>query len=117
MKPFGLGEVERQVMRQDTVPELCLRTRDDLVRLRQLLDVGNPDDQRIVNELHGTDLQHVQDDLGVLRIVLVPAIVQSFPRSGEADRRDELQLEPLLSKIMGQRPVIVAGSLEPDPHR
>ncbi len=49
MKPLGLGEVERQVMRQDAVPELGLRTRDDLVRLRQLLDVGGPEDQRVKN--------------------------------------------------------------------
>ena len=50
-------------MGQDAVPELGLRSRDDLVDLRQFLYVSGPDHQRIVKELYGADLQHVEDDL------------------------------------------------------
>jgi hypothetical protein len=85
--------------------------------LRQLLDVGGPDDQRVVEELYGADLQHVQNDLRILRVVLVPAVVQSLACPGEADRGDKLEVEPRLSEMMRQRPVIVAGRLEPDPNR
>lgn len=101
-------------MRRNAVPELGLRTRDDLMRLRQLLNVGDPDDQGIMKELHGAVLQHVQDDLGVLRVVLVPAVVQGLARSSQADRRDELQLESGLAGMMCQRPVIGAGGLRPE---
>ena len=98
------------------MPELGLRTRDDLVGLRQLLDVGGTGDQRIVEELHRADLQHVQDHLGVLRIVLVPAVVKGLARPSQPDGGHELEIEPSLAKMMRQRSMIVAGRLEPDPH-
>lgn len=75
VEAIGLREVERQVVSQDTMPQLSFRPRDDIVGFRQLLDVVRPLDQRIVVELFSADPEHVQDDLRVLRIVLVPAIV------------------------------------------
>lgn len=114
MEAIGLREVERQVVSQDTMPQLGFRPRDDIVGLRQLLNVVRPLDQRIVVELFGADPEHVQDDLRVLRIVLVPAIVQRFPGPGETDRRDELRLEPGRCQVVGQSPVIVTGRLECD---
>ncbi len=63
MKSFGLREVERQIMRQDAMPKLGLRTRDDLVGLRQFLNVGGPGHQRIVKELNGADLQCAEAQL------------------------------------------------------
>jgi hypothetical protein len=54
--------------------------------LRQLMDIINPCLERIVIHLRRTDADHVQDDLGITRIVLVPAIVQRFPRPGEYHR-------------------------------
>src|SRR6056297_312704 len=85
--------------------------------LRQFLYVGGPHHQRIVKELHGAYLQHVQDDLGVLRVVLVPAVVQGLSRPGQTDGRDQLQIEPGLAEMVRQRAMVVAGRLEPDPHR
>lgn len=58
MIAFGLGKVARQVMRQNTMPQLGLRTRYDLTGLRRFLDVGNAGRKRIVEELHRADLQH-----------------------------------------------------------
>lgn len=115
MRPFGLREVERQVVRQDAVPELGLGPRDDLVCLRQLLDVSNASHKRIVEKLRRSDLQYVQDDLGILRVVLVKTVVQGLLRPGQADRGNQLQLEPRLPEMMRQGPVIVAGRLEPNP--
>ena len=36
-------------------------------------------------ELFGADPEHVQNDLRVFRIVLVPAVVQRLPGPGETD--------------------------------
>lgn len=116
MKSFRLGEVERQVMREDAVPQLSLRARNDLVGLRQFLDIGCSGHQWVVVELHGPDLQHMQNDLGVLGIVLVPAIVQGLSRPGQAHGRDQLQVEPGQAKMVSQGTVIIAGRLKPDPH-
>ncbi len=41
MKAFSLGKIQRQVMRQDTVPQFGLRSRDDLMGLGKFLNVGN----------------------------------------------------------------------------
>lgn len=82
--------------------------------LRQLLDVGNAGRERIVEKPHCADLQHVQDDLGVLRVVLVPAVVQGFARPGQARRRGKLQFEHGLVEMVRQRSMIVAGRLKAD---
>ena len=58
----------------------------------------------------------MQDDLGVLRVILVPAVVQGLPRPGQVDRGNQLQFEHRFPKMMRQVPVIVAGRLEPEPH-
>ena len=72
-------------MRQDAVPQRGLGTRDDLMGLRQLLNVGSSGHQWIVEELNSTDLQHVRDDLRVLGIALVPTVVQRFSRSHQVE--------------------------------
>ena len=66
-------------------------------------------------ELLGTDPEHVQDHLGVLRVVLVPTVVQRLPRPGETDRRDQLRLEARHCQGIGERPVVITGGLERDP--
>lgn len=60
-----------------------------------------------MKELLRTDLEHVQDDLGILRVVLVPAIVQGLARSGQSDGRDERQLETSSVEMVRQRSVVV----------
>ena len=69
-----------------------------------------------MKELYGPGLQHVQDDLGVFGIVLVPAIVQGRSYSSQSDGRDKLQVETGLAEMMRQSMLIIAGRLEPDPH-
>ena len=63
-----------------------LRLGDCLMGLRQHMDIINPCLERIVIYLRRTDADQ-QDDLGIARIVLVPAIVQRFPRLGERHRK------------------------------
>jgi hypothetical protein len=106
-----LRKVEWQVMRQEPMPELSLRLRDHLVCLRQLLDVVDARNERINVGLRGADPQHVQDDLCILRIVLVPAVVQSLTRSRQRHRGNQTQCDAGLEQAEGQRSVIVAGCL------
>jgi hypothetical protein len=75
------------------VPQLGLGTGDHLVGLRQFLDVAGAGHQRVVKDLDSADLQHVQDDLRVLRVVLVPAVVKRLTGPRERDGGDQLQLE------------------------
>lgn len=109
-----LGEVQRQVVGQDPVPGLRLHPGDRLVSLRELLQVIDARGERIDVALRRTDPQHVQDDLRVLGVVLVPAIVQRLARSCERDRRDEAQLEPCRQQPMCQRTMVITRRLEPN---
>lgn len=81
---------------------------------RQLLQIVDPGSQRVDVALRRADPQHVQDDLGILGVVLVPAVVQRLTRPGERDRRDEAQLEPRCQQPMCQRTMVIAHRLEPD---
>ena len=117
MVSIRLRKIERQVVGEDPMPELGLGAGDDLVGLRKLLDVVHAGEQRIVENLDGADLKHVQDHLRVLRVVLVPAVVQGLPRSRQGDRRHQLELEPGAGKVMRQGAMVVARRLEPDPDR
>ena len=96
------------------MPEFGLGLRDDLVRLREFLDVVDAGADRIEVGLSSTDLEHVQDDLGIFRIVLVPAVMQSLPCSCESNGRDKPQIEARLKQSTCQRSVIIARRLETD---
>ena len=51
---------------------------------RRLLDVVRSTHQRVVIKLLIPDLHHVKDDLSVLWIVLVPAVIQSLPATRQS---------------------------------
>lgn len=53
----------------------------------------------------------------VLRIVLVPAILQRLVGSGHRDRQDQLGLEAGLRQVEGECRMVVAGCLEHDADR
>jgi len=59
----------------------------------------------------------MQDDLGVLGVVLVPGIVEGIASSGYGYRGNQAKRKALGSKEMGQRTVIVAGGFESDAAR
>ena len=94
MEPLGLWKVERQVVGQQAMPELCLGTRDHVVRLRQLLKIVQTTVARVAVDGRRADPEHVQDHLGILRIVLVPAVVEGLASAGECHARDQSGLEP-----------------------
>ncbi len=99
-------------MGQEAVKHLGFGLRDRLVGLREFLDVVDAGRQGIVVALDGTDAQHVQDDLRVLRVVLVPAVVEGLARTGERERGDQVDGEAGLEEPPGDRAMVVAGGLE-----
>lgn len=66
---------------------------------------------RVMVGLRGADPQRVQNDLGILGIVLVPAVVQGFARAGQGHRRNQANLEAGFTQTPGNRPVTVACRL------
>ncbi len=81
--------------------------------LRELLDVDEAVGERIVVALHGADPQHMQDYLGVLRIVLVPTVGQRLPRPGKRERGDQSHVDAGLEQPVRQRPMVLPCHLEP----
>ena len=84
---------------------------------RHLLDVVDPVGERVVIRLGRADPQHVQDHLGILGVVFVPAVVQRLARAGQGDRRDQPNVEPRLYQAPGQGTVGVPGWFEADQDR
>jgi len=113
---LDLREIQRQIMGEDPMPGLGLRLGNGFVGLRHLLQIVDARSQRIDIALRRPDLQHMQDYLRVLGIILVPAIVQRFACPGQGDRRNQAQLEPGGQQAMRQRAVIVAGCFKADDH-
>ena len=52
----------------------------------------------------GADLQHVQDDLRILQIVLIPPVVKGLACARERDRGHKPQLKARLKESIGKRP-------------
>jgi hypothetical protein len=73
-------------VRLDAVQELGLGLGDRIMGLRQLLNVVDPVGERIVVALADAEPQYMKDDLGVLRVVLVPAIVKRLAGARECHR-------------------------------
>ena len=69
---------------EDAVEHLGLGFGDRLVGFGDLLQVVDPGRERVEVALRGSDPEHVKDDLGVPRIVLVPAIVECFSGAGQS---------------------------------
>lgn len=101
-------------MRQESMPDLGLGLRDELMGLGELLKVIDAGGQRILIGHRGADTEHVQDYLGVLRVVLIPAVVQRFTRPGECHTGDELNLKTSHDQTVGQNAVIVPRWFDPD---
>ncbi len=62
---------------------------------------------RIVVVLSHAGLEQMEQDLGVLRIVLVPGVMHGFAGSLHSKRSDQLQMETLGLQKVRQRPVVV----------
>ena len=77
MEAFDLREVKRQVVGLESVQDACLRLRDHLMGLRQLRYIVKPFGERVLVVLGQADPQHVQDDLRILGVILVPTVVSA----------------------------------------
>lgn len=80
--------------------------------LGELLEVVEPGGQLILVVLGQADPKHVQDHLGVLGVVLVPAVVQGLPGPGQRHRGDQAQLDTGLDQTPDEGAVVVARRLE-----
>jgi len=58
----------------------------------------------------------VRGHVRIFWIVLVPAVAQRFPRSGQTDRIYQIQINPRLAKMVRKSTMIIAGRREHDPH-
>ncbi len=56
----------------------------------------------------------MQNDLRVLRVVLVPGVVQGLPCAGDSNGRNQAQTKARPPEDVGERPMVVAGRLERD---
>ena len=56
----------------------------------------------------------MQNDLGILWIVLIPRVVHRFSGACYGQRGDELQLKPFRMQEVGKRSMVVASWLEPN---
>ncbi len=71
---LDLRKVPGKVVIAQAVPYSGPRQRHLMMSLRQLLRIVGAADQRIMPSLGQPSLQHVQDNLRILRIVLVPEL-------------------------------------------
>ncbi len=85
MEAFGLRKIQRQIMGQDAIPQLGLRARDDVVRFGQFLKIIRTAQHWVMVKLLVPDLHHMQDDLRILWVVLIPAFVQRLARAGQGN--------------------------------
>ena len=80
----------RQIAKQSPagqwVPKFGLRLGNDIVGLGKLLNVVRTLHQWVMVKLLVPDPHHMQDDLGVLGVILVPNVVECFPRTRQSNR-------------------------------
>ena len=81
--PFNLREIERQVMCEKTMLGACLLGRDLRIAQRELLEIVDVVYERIMIMLRHPGPKQMEQDLGVLRIVLVPGVVHGFACTGD----------------------------------
>ena len=91
------------------MPQLSLGARYDIMGFGQFLNIVRAGTHRILEDLHRTDLSHMQDDLGVLRIVLVPAVVQRLACPSQGNGGHQLEIKPSDTRMIPQHAVIGAA--------
>jgi transposase InsO family protein len=95
----------------------CTRTfpqRDLLIRIRHRLQIVVAGHQRVPILLRRPVPQQMQNDLRVLRIVLLPGVVERLACPGDRDRRHQAKMESGLPEPGRERSVVVASRLERD---
>lgn len=86
--------------------------RDLGIGQRQLLEIMRVVHERIIVALGHAGSDQVQQDLRILRIVLIPGVVHRFASACNSQRRDQLQVKALTEQEMGQGPMVVTSCLE-----
>ena len=82
------------------------------MRFGQFLKIVRAAEHGVVVELLIPNLHHMQDDLRILWVVFVPAVVQGLAGTGQCDRRHQLHIETGVHKPVSQSAVVIARSLK-----
>jgi hypothetical protein len=88
-----------------------------MVSLRQLLEIVHPVSQRVMIVLHDAIAQHVENDLRILGIVLVPRVMQRLTGAGQCQTGNQMQLKSVGKQEMSEATMVIARGLESDVHR
>jgi hypothetical protein len=107
-----LRKIQRQMVQQEAMLQTGARQGDLEVSVGEFLPVVDALPERVIISLHQALLQHGQDDLGVLGIVLVPSAIAGLAKAGLVYRGDGDPFETFLEQAVGQRAVVVAGRLK-----
>jgi len=83
--PLDLGKVERQVVSQKPMLGTGLLQRDLSIGQRKLLKVMDLVRKRIMVVLGYAGFEQMKQDLGILRIVLVPGVMHRFPSTSDSE--------------------------------
>lgn len=62
-------------------------------------------------------LEHLQDGLAVLGIVLVPGVVEGLPGPRDGEGGHQMEGKAVLLQVVGQGTMVVARRLKPDEAR
>jgi hypothetical protein len=100
------------MVQQEAMLQTSARQGDLEVSVSEFLPIVSALPKRIVVGLCQALLQHGQNHLGVLGIVLVPGAVASFAEAGLRHRGDRNDFEAFLQQAVGQWAVVVAGGLK-----
>ncbi len=112
MEAFCFGKIQWQIMRQDPVPKLGLRAGNDVMCLGQSLKVICAAQHWVMIELLIPDLHHMQYDLRILRIILVPTVVQGLSGARQSHRRHKLHCKTGHPQPVRKGAVVIAAGLK-----
>src|SRR5215207_11135306 len=101
-------------MVHQAVLDARLSERHLMMRLRQLLQVVRLFDDGVVEALRVTVAQQVEDDLRVLRVVLVPGVMQRLAGACHREAGGQSQLEALGAEEVSETAVVIGRWLEGD---
>lgn len=78
MKTIRFREIQGQIERHYSIPQFGLRLGYYIMGSRQLLNVVGSAQEGIVVKLRVPGLHHMQDDLGIFGVVLIPTVMEGF---------------------------------------
>ena len=110
-------KIDRNVVRQKRMLQSCPSHRDVRVGFGKLLDIVIMIQVGIRIALGQSAAKHVQQNRGVLRIILVPRVMNNLAISRSCNRRDQAHFKPFNPQPVRQCPMIISRCFESNPTR